>query len=875
MKLFDLINHPIRSCFRQPLFRSQPAGALVVALLLASGGARAQAGPPASAATTQQRLAAATAQPNAADTDPAQVFQHPPEAAKPGALWMWMGSNLSAEGMTRDLEALHKAGFSSTTMFSLADVTTPWAGEIGRSPTPDILAWGSESWWRLLRHAAQESQRLHMDFGAYNGAGYEASGGTWITPEHSMQEVCWSETPVAGGHRFRGALPRPQVDAQAVMEYPIFNPETGRVEKPLSPARQTYYADVAVLALPVTGVVAPAQVLNLSSRLTPDGRLDWQAPAGQWVVYRFGHTSRGTLIQPAQWRATGLECDKMSEVAVQFHLDHMLGELRSHLGDLFGTAFTHLHFDSYEAGEPNWTPRMPAEFRTRRGYDLLPFLPTFAKRTVGSAQQTTDFKKDLRETVKDLHRDVYFATIARTLKAAGLQFSCEPYGGPWRQDDVVPFVGTVMTEFWTNNDKFDPKELAPTVAAMHKVGKNIIQAEAFTGQPKYSRWTETPAWLKPIGDEAFCEGVNRLVVHRVVQQPWDARYLPGAAMGQWGTHFDRTQTWWEPGQSLFTYWQRCQALLQWGQYAAPTPDFEARVTQGELRLKALHRQSAATDVDVYFVANLARTPGRATYQLPANGRQPELWDPVTGRMEPLLPAGPAGPDGRLSLPIAFAAAQSFFIVLRRPAGVGAAASAAPVAAAQLLRTLDGPWQVAFDPKWGGPAQPVTFAALVDWTQRPEAGIRYYSGKAVYTKQFDRPRADQRADLALDLGTVQHIARVWLNGQDLGVVWTAPWQVRLPAKLLKSRHNELRIELTNVWANRLIGDEQEPDDCTWLPGHLQGGRFLKEFPDWFLRGQARPSAGRYCFTNWNYFTKDSPLVPSGLLGPVTLQSIPAR
>ncbi len=806
-----------------------------------------------------------TAQPagSAPADDPEQVFRHPPAAAKPGVLWMWMGSNLSKEGITKDLEALKKEGFNRTTMFALADVTTPWAGEIGKSPTPGLVAWDAEPWWQLLRHAAAESKRLGMDFGAYNGAGYESSGGTWVTPELSMQEVCWSETPVAGGTRFQGALPRPTVDPRAVEAFPVFNPGTGRVEKPVSPARQTYYADVAVLAVPAQGVVALNQVIDLSRQLGSDGRLAWRAPAGQWTVYRFGHTSRGTLIQPAQWRATGLECDKMSEAAVAFHLDHVISELRTHLGDLLGTGFTHLHFDSYEAGDPNWTPRMREEFQARRGYALTPFLATFAKRVVGSPAQTDKFKADLRATIKDLYRDVYFTTIARKLKAAHLEFLCEPYGGPWRQDEVMPLVSRVMTEFWTHGGQYSPYELKPTVAALRKSGQNIIEAEAFTGDPHDSQWNETPAWLKPIGDAAFCDGVNRLVLHRFVQQPWDDRYRPGATMGQWGTHFDRTQTWWEPAQALVTYWQRCQALLQWGQFAPDTTDFRAAAAVGAARLRAIHRHSATADV--YFVANLARAAGSARCEFRGTGRQPEIWDAVTGQLR--LAANYQEQDGRTSLPIDFAAAQSFFVVFRKPAP-GPPAAARPAATPAPVLALTGPWQVAFDPKWGGPAAPVAFPALVDWTTRPEAGIRYYSGTAVYRQRFAAP-AGARRGLYLDLGTVNHIARVTLNGQDLGVVWTAPWGVALPDKLLKSKGNELKIEVTNVWANRLIGDEQEPADCEWLPGHMQSGNFLKEFPDWFLNKQPRPSKGRYCFTTWNYFTKASPLVSSGLLGPVRI------
>ncbi len=126
-------------------------------------------------------------------------------------------------------------------------------------------------------------------------------------------------------------------------------------------------------------------------------------------------------------------------------------------------------------------------------------------------------------------------------------------------------------------------------------------------------------------------------------------------------------------------------------------------------------------------------------------------------------------------------------------------------------------------------------------------------------------------LYLDLGKVNHLARIILNGKDLGVLWTAPWRVSIPSQLLQASNNKLEIQVTNVWANRLIGDEQEPDDCEWLPGQYfyYSGKQLKEFPDWFLKNQPRPSKGRYCFTTWNYFTKDSPLIPSGLIGPVRI------
>ncbi len=796
----------------------------------------------------------------------AVIFLHPPESAKPGVLWMWMGSNISKEGITRDLEELKKEGLNRTTMFSLADVTTPWAGEIKKSPTPQIVAW-TEPWWHLVRFAAEESKRLGMDFGMFNGAGYEASGGIWITPELSMKELCYSGDTISGGKPIYIKLKKPVVPLRGHTPYPLYNPQTDSVEIPEIAARKTFYKDVAVLALPAAGIVAKDSVMNVTSLINSNGELNWNAPKGNWIIYRFGYTTSGTLIQPAQWAATGLECDKMSQVAVDFHINHVISEIQKHLGDLIGTGFTHVHFDSYEAGTPTWTEKMAQEFLARRGYDLTPWLPIFCGRTIGSHTDSLAFENDFDATIKDLYRDVYFTTLSKKLNAAHLNFLCEPYGGPWRQDEIMPLVKNVMTEFWTNGGEYSPYELKETVAALRKSGKNIIEAEAFTGDPKDSKWSETPSWLKPIGDAAFCDGVNRFVLHRFVQQPWSDKYKPGAAMGQWGTHFDRTQTWWKPAAAMIQYWQRCQALLQWGTIVLQNEDFTATDRKDSINLKYIHRRDGNTDV--YFVANTARMSGSVNCSFYVNGRQPELWDPVTGNMRKLPEYEMK--EGKTFLPLTLEAAQSYFIVFRHKETEVIRSKNKNFYSLQTIAKINGSWKVQFDSLWGGPAKPVSFKTLDDWTLRSETGIKYFSGTAIYHTTFDAAGAsfsNQQSATYLDLGIVKHIAHVFLNDEDLGIVWTAPWRIKLPPGLLKKKNNTLQIEITNVWANRLIGDEQEPPDCEWSPGFM-GGYFLKAFPNWFLNHQPRPSKKRYCFTTWNYFTKNSPLISSGLLGPVQL------
>ena len=805
----------------------------------------------------------------AQDVDPAVIFRNPPESAKPGVLWMWMGSNITKEGITKDLEALKRAGFNRTTMFHLSDITTSLSAEIANRPGPELISW-TEPWWAMVRFAAEETRRLGMEFGMHNCPGYETSGGPWITPELSMQDLCWSEQLVTGGREIAMALKKPEVDPRTShRDIPFIDRATGKAEIPVIPERRTYYRDVAVVAAPAgAGALTPGSVITLTGKMEADGTLHWNVPEGEWIIYRFGHTTTGARTFPAQWQATGFECDKMNPDAVAFHIDHVIDQINKHLGDLIGTGFTYVHFDSYEAGIPTWTPKMPQEFKQRRGYDLTPFLPVFAGRKIGTTEDSVKFRKDFSQTIKDLYRDSYFPVLSKKLAAAGLTYLCEPYGGPWDPVEIMPYVHRVMTEFWTTGGAFSPFELEPTVVALRKAGKNIVEAEAMTGQPAFSRWTETPAWLKPVGDGAFCAGVNRFVLHRFVHQPWDDSYRPGATFGHWGTHFDRTQTWWEPFKAMVGYWQRCQALLQWGEFCGPERDFTVVDGSDVMRLGHIHRRGATTDI--YFVANTARKRGRATCRFGVTGRLPELWNPVTGSMRSLPEFTDDGTA--ISIPLKFDDAESFFVVFREKTFPRNGIVTRNVPAYEEISQIDGPWRVTFDSAWGGPAKPVEIKELDDWTERAEPGIRYYSGTAVYRTTFDAPPGKQ-SDLYLDLGVVRHIARVRLNGNDLGVIWTAPWHVNFPRSLLVKKDNRLEIEVTNVWANRLVGDEQEPPDAEWAPGHIEGktGMYMTKFPDWFVKNGPRPSKGRYCFTTWNYFTRDEPLVKSGLLGPVTLQA----
>jgi hypothetical protein len=175
--------------------------------------------------------------------------------------------------------------------------------------------------------------------------------------------------------------------------------------------------------------------------------------------------------------------------------------------------------------------------------------------------------------------------------------------------------------------------------------------------------------------------------------------------------------------------------------------------------------------------------------------------------------------------------------------------------------VTGPWEVRFAPGWGAPAQ-ATFDKLVSWTTHSDPGIKYYSGAATYRSTFNLPRGLLKRNqlLYLDLGKVQVMAEVKLNGRSLGVLWKPPFRVEITGGA-RAGENELEVEVVNLWPNRLIGDEQLPEDSERNPEGT-----LKRWPQWLLDGKPSP-AGRHTFTTWRLWKEGDALLDSGLLGPV--------
>lgn len=734
---------------------------------------------------------------------------------------------------------------------------------------------------------------------------------------------------------------------------------------------------------PAGARIDPTKVLDLTTRLRPDGVLDWTPPPGRWTIVRLGWSLTGAVNAPAEPGATGLEVDKLDAGAVRRYLDHYLSLYDQASGGALGPkGVSALLTDSWEAGVQNWTPAMLPEFRSRRGYDPTPWLPVLTGRVVKSADASERFLFDYRQTLKDLVVDNHHGVLAQGLKARGMGYYTEVQGDYPRaiaDGMTVKARADIPTaEFWYRNWSTQPgqpalkADLEEAASAAHVYGKPLVAAEALTVAAPMDPWSFAPGMLKPVADEIFARGVNRMLLHESHMQPLvDAK--PGLGLYIFGQYFNRNETWAEKAAPWISYLSRTSYMLQQGQYVAdvayfygeahnltelfkdrvntdvpkgyaydyinpealltllsvrdgrlvtpsgmsyrvlflpdtvrrlslpalrkirdlvndgavlvakrpdgglgmadddveiarlaaeiwgdgtpgrrlgsgrvyadlasalaseqvaPDVAFEPSASAGELL--TLHRRTQ--DADIYFVSNQSAAPQTLAANFRVKGRAPELWRAETGESRPLsYIQTPTGVRTTLALDPHDAA----FVVLRKTATQ--ASRTAPTLESRTLTTLRGPWRVTFEPGRGAPAN-AQFDSLISWPASSDPGIKYFSGAAAYSRDVDVKRAWLKSGdrLELDLGEVKEIASVSVNGKAVATVWHAPYRVDITGAL-KPGKNAVTIEVVNLWPNRLIGDKQ--------PG-------------------AKPVA----VAPSSPYTATSPLLPSGLLGPVRLVKV---
>jgi hypothetical protein len=320
-----------------------------------------------------------------------------------------------------------------------------------------------------------------------------------------------------------------------------------------------------------------SDVIDLTSKMHPDGTLDWTPPAGNWMVLRFGYSLLGITNHPATPEATGLEVDKLDRRFVKNYFEKYLDSYKETVGvgDMGKKGIQYVINDSWEAGSQNWTDNMLAEFKKLRGYDPTPWLPVLTGRIVESAAASDRFLWDFRKTISDLIANEHYGQLEQTLHEWGMGHYGESHesGRAFVADgmEVKKFNEVPMSAMWTqspgvNNVQYgynaDDRESA---SVAHIYGQNLAAAESLTAAA--APWAWSPATLKPTADQELLNGINRFVIHESAHQPLIDK-APGLTLGPFGQWFNRNDTWAEYAGPWVDYLARASYMLQQGRFAA-------------------------------------------------------------------------------------------------------------------------------------------------------------------------------------------------------------------------------------------------------------------------------------------------------------------
>ena len=725
------------------------------------------------------------------------------------------------------------------------------------------------------------------------------------------------------------------------------------------------------LVKPDADAIPTEDVVDLTSKMSADGTLNWPPPAGNWVILRLGYSITGRKNHPASPEATGLEVDKLDKVAVKKYIDTYLDMYKDATGGKLGAkGLEYMVLDSYEAGHMTWTKTMPDEFLKRRGYAITPWLPVLTGRVIQSAEASEKFLWDFRKTIGELIVENHYEVIGDALHARGMKRYTESHenGRIYLADgmDVKRRADIPMSAMWTpgslaggsDEEVRSEADIREAASVAHIYGQNLVAAESMTSIQNAFSWH--PEKLKRTADLEMASGLNRFVIHTSVHQPLDDK-KPGFSLGPFGQYFTRQETWAEPAKAWVDYLGRSCYLLQQGKpvvdvlyyygennnitqaFANKLPAIPAgyafdfanatvlkealRVESGKLvtpsgqqyqmlvvdgtsntmmtlsvleKLNELvkagakvvgtkperspslsdnpteftslvnqiwsnpnvstkpvetvlsemsiqkdvdisgakspilyvHRQT--NDTDLYWLDNRSDDANAATISFRVTGNVPELWNPQTGKTETV---SYQIKDGRTIIPLTFESWGAYFIVFRNKATV--ASYTKPAVTESTIASVNGAWNVSFQEGRGAPAQ-ATVNQLASWTDNTDAGIKYFSGTATYENTINVPTVAKNKQYVLDLGDVKNMAEVLVNGKNVGIAWKKPFRVDI-TDALKSGTNTLQIKVTNLWVNRLIGDAQ--------PG----------------------VTSKITYTTMPFYRPDSPLLPSGLLGPVRVLS----
>ena len=330
-----------------------------------------------------------------------------------------------------------------------------------------------------------------------------------------------------------------------------------------------------------SGVSSLSDVIDLTDKVDASGKLVWDAPKGEWIIYRFGYSLTGKQNHPASPEATGLEVTKLDKEAFRDYLVYYLNTYKDATGGLMGERGLHyLLIDSYEAGWETWCPRMPQEFELRRGYALLPWLPVLTGQIIGSAEESEQFLLDWRTTIGELIAENMYGNAAEIAKEYGMEtyFEAHENGRLYLPDGMsVKSKATIpMGAMWVLNRAgaggstivMAESDIRESASVAHVYGKKLVAGESLTVNGlNESAYSYHPENLKPYADLLFANGLNRVVVHESSHQPVDDK-KPGVGMMIFGQWFHRHETWAEQAKAWTDYLSRSCYMLQQGRFVA-------------------------------------------------------------------------------------------------------------------------------------------------------------------------------------------------------------------------------------------------------------------------------------------------------------------
>ena len=325
--------------------------------------------------------------------------------------------------------------------------------------------------------------------------------------------------------------------------------------------------------------MAAADVIVLDGKMSADGVLDCTLPEGRWRIFRFGASLTGKMNHPASPNATGLEVDKLDRAAWERYFHTYIDMYKEAAGGMLGErGVTHMLVDSYEAGPATWTPSLPGEFRARRGYDLLPWLPVLAGQIIESPERSERFMHDWQQTLGELFTENYnyLNDIITEYGMKGTYIESHESGRAFMGDgmDAKKAATVPMSAIWMTDSPGGSmlpsaiSDIRESASVAHIYGQNLVAGESFTTNGESQRaYTYYPGNIKMIADIALASGLNRFVVHESASQPSDD-YLPGLGLFKYGQWFHRNETW-APYAKVWTdYLARSCQMLQTGRNVA-------------------------------------------------------------------------------------------------------------------------------------------------------------------------------------------------------------------------------------------------------------------------------------------------------------------